>query len=88
MGGHSFAVVKERRPEKTCVCNVYSLNTLDSFFTSPCDSKLINIAVLRGERGTQKRELIEEKKLKHKAVCLPYKSGYVFMPLLHGIERN
>lgn len=86
--GHSFALVKERRPEKTCVCDVYSLNTLDSFFTSPCDSKLINIAVLRGERGTQKRELIEEKKLKHKAVCLPYKSGYVFMPLLHGIERN
>ncbi|MEQ2309481.1 hypothetical protein AMECASPLE_039200 [Ameca splendens] len=86
--GYAFALVQKRRPQKTCVCDIYSLDTLDSSFTIPCDSKLINIAVLRNERGKRKRELIQGKKLKHKAVCLPYKSGYVFMPLLHGGERN
>ncbi|CAL8328413.1 unnamed protein product [Arctogadus glacialis] len=54
-----------------------SLNSLDalvSFFTSPCDSKLICIAVLHDERGNRKQELIEEKKLKPKAVCQPHKN--------------
>lgn len=71
-----------------CVCDVYHLDSLESFFDSPCDSKFINIARLRDERRPGKRKLIEQKELRKKVVCLPYGNGFVLIPMLHGSERH
>lgn len=86
--GDGYAFVKEKRADKTCVCDVYHLDSLESFFENPCDSKLINIALLRDERRNGKRKLIEQKDLRKKAVCLPYGNGFVLIPMLHGSERH
>lgn len=86
--GDGFAFVKKKRTDKVCVCEVYHLDHLDSFFDTPCNSKLINIALLRDERRPGKRKLIELKDLRKKAVCLPYGNGFVLIPMLHGSERH
>ncbi len=88
MVGDGFAFVKEKRSDKMCVCDFFHLDSLESFFDSPCDSKLINIARLRDERRSGKRKLIEQKELKKKVVCLPYGNGFVLIPMLHGSERH
>ena len=45
-----FAFVKEKRENKSYVCDVVSQQNVDSFFENPCDSKLLNIAVLPSTR--------------------------------------
>lgn len=83
-----FAFVKEKRSDQMCVCDLFHLDSLESFFDSPCDSKLINIARLKDERRPGKRKLIEQKELNKKVVCLPYGNGFVLIPMLHGSERH
>lgn len=84
--GDGYAFVKEKRADRTCLCEVYQLDNLESFFHTPCDSKLLNIAYHERRHGKQK--LIEQRDLKKKAVCLPYRNGFVLMPMLHGSESH
>lgn len=83
-----FAFVKERRPGKKYVCDVIGQHHLSSFFTKPCDSKLINIAVAKNIGRHTKRRLIEYSDIDRKAVCLPYDGGYLLLPLHHSVERR
>ena len=80
------AVVLEQRPEGKYVCDVFKLCHLESFFTKPCDSKLIRIVYFRNLKDGVRRRIIEKKSLKRKMICLPHRGGYVAFPMLHDIE--
>jgi hypothetical protein len=80
--------VKEKRENKSYVCDVVSQQNVDSFFENPCDSKLLNIAVLPSTRRHFNRVVIEHGDIQKKVACLPYERKYVLLPMLHGMERN
>jgi len=85
----NFAFVKEKRDDGRLLCDIISQKRLESFFTVPCDSKLINIVFVRNlERVRKHRRLLEVKDIDRKVACLPYQTGYVLLPLLHSMERK
>ena len=43
----SFAFLKKKRENGEYLCTVISQQRLDNLFTNPCESKLINVAVLK-----------------------------------------
>lgn len=84
-----FAFVKEKRDDGHLLCDIISQKNLESFFTVPCDSKLINIVFVRNlERVRKHRRLLDTNDISRKVACLPYQTGYVLMPLLHSMERK
>lgn len=83
-----FAFVKEKR-DGSLLCDIISQNSLESFYTVPCDSKLINVVFVRNlDRERKHRRLLDMSDIERKVACLPYRSGYVLMPLLHRFERK
>ena len=85
-----FAFVREKRRNGQLVCDCLSLRHMESFFHNPCDSKLINIAIVRDcvLRDRAQMRILLKNDLCRKVVCLPHEQGYVLFPLLHGVERN
>lgn len=84
-----FAFVKEKRDDGNLLCDVISQKNMESFFTVPCDSKLINVVYIRNmERVQKRRRLLDVDEIHRKVACLPFKTGYVLMPLLHSMERK
>lgn len=86
---NSFVFVREKGPDEKYVCDVISQRNTESFFTEPCDSKLVNIVMLKNInlRRYARRQLIEKQEFVRKVVCLPFEDGYVLLPMLHGVER-
>lgn len=82
-----FAFVTEKRPDGNLLCDVIRQQHLDSFFTEPCDSKIINIALMRNSSRCRSR-LVGPEEVYRKVVCLPYGRGHILLPLLHGMERH
>jgi hypothetical protein len=81
-----IAFIKEKR-KQTLVCDLCSMNDTESYFVSPCDSKLLNICLLKNNTKF-KRQLLEKRDLERKVVCLPVERGFVLLPMLHAIERK
>ena len=79
-----FAFVKEKQQEGKLVCDVYKMSNLESFFKSPCDSKLINVAFIQSLHEGGRRMVLD----KFDLVCLPYKGGFALFPTLHGVEKQ
>lgn len=70
-----FAFVKEKRDDGI-LCDIVSQKSLESFFTVPCDSRLINVMYVRNwERVRKHRRLVEAEEMNRKACCLPYHTG-------------
>ncbi|KAL0150376.1 hypothetical protein M9458_054193, partial [Cirrhinus mrigala] len=69
-----YVFVKEIREEGTLVCDVLRQCHTESFFSEPCDSKLLNIVRVRDINRT-KRRLISKQQLIRKVVCLPNNPG-------------
>ncbi|KAA0720556.1 hypothetical protein E1301_Tti019686 [Triplophysa tibetana] len=69
-----YVFVKEVHEEGTLVCDVLRQCNTESFFTDPCDSKLLNIVRARDISRTTRR-LISKQQLIRKAVCLPANPG-------------
>ena len=86
LNDESYAIIQEIRPGRMLLCDVIKQSCAVSFFKEPCDSKLINIAYLPSLRHKAERKLLHRKELYRKTACLPYKDGFVVLPLLHGIE--
>ena len=86
--GDKFAFVREKRDDGNLVCDVFSESQVESFYCGPADSKLFRIVSMRSIDQRGKRRLVEESKLRRKAVCLPINPGYVIFPLHHEVERN
>lgn len=48
--------VKEKRDDKKYVCDVLKRSNLESFYDSPCNSKLLNtVVVKKKEHASQKK---------------------------------
>lgn len=83
-----FAFVKGKR-DGSLLCDIISQNSLESFYTVPCDSKLINVVfVINLGRVWKHRRLLDVSDIERKVACLPYRSGYVLMPLLYQFEQK
>ncbi|KAG1653603.1 hypothetical protein GQR58_025471 [Nymphon striatum] len=81
-----FAFVREKKSNGSFVCDVIRQDRAESFFTQPCDSKLLNIVLIRNLNRAQRR-LVSNEEIQRKVVCLPFQDkGYVLAPLLHGME--
>lgn len=83
-----FAFVKEKRRNRTYVCDVVSQRHMESFFDAQCNSKLLDILVVKNIRQHARRKLLEHNDLDKKVVCLPYDTGFLLLPMLHGLERQ
>ena len=81
-----FAFVKEKRDDGKLVCDVINQRHLENFFETPCESKLLNIAVLKDFRKC-KRKLLGRNEIQRKVACLAHEGYYVLFPLLHGAEH-
>lgn len=86
----SFAFLQEKRENGELICKVVSQQRLENLFINPCESKLINVAVVKNttlqRHGREK--IIRKHDIDRKVACLPYDGKYVLFPLLHGIERQ
>lgn len=82
-----YVFVREKRPHGM-VCDVVKTKYIKSFFTDPCDSRMINIAYIKDmNRVEYKRKFIVRDDLLCKIVCIRHKRGCVLFPMLHTIER-
>ena len=70
---NSVAIVNKKRGE-TYKCHVYEKERLENFFTSPCNSKAIDIYYLRKRHHVFRTQYVHVSKLKKKMVALPYGS--------------
>jgi hypothetical protein len=82
----SYAFVKEKKDKHNLVCQVLKQEQSESFFRKPCDSKLLNIAIVRRHQR-MKRKNIHISQLYRKLVCLPTEHGNVLIPMLHTMEQ-
>ena len=85
-----FAVVQEidkDRVERIHV-QVFSVNVTENLFHQPCQSKAVNIHVIRNFQ-TQRTipRIVGREELVHKVTILPFESGsdFLLIPLVHGM---
>ena len=84
-----FIIIREKREDGYCVCDVLRSHHLESFFKEPCDSKLLNIVYISGNNmDNGRKKLLHRSDLYRKVVCLTCGDGYVLLPMLHGLERE
>ncbi|XP_071139291.1 uncharacterized protein [Mytilus edulis] len=83
----TFVFVREKRENKTYLCDVISQNSLENFFENPCNSKILNIFVLKNNQRQFRRILVDNDDIQKKVVCLPYERHTLLLPMLHGMER-
>jgi len=77
-----IAFVKDKLGDGQLVCDIVREKDTESFFTSPCDSKLLDIQLIRKE-CRRRSEIIDRRELLCKFVAIPYGEGYVVFPMLH-----
>lgn len=59
----------------------------ESFFTDPCDSKLINIVFMKQYTRT-KRKVFHFEQFYRKVVKLPFRDGLVLIPVFHDLTTE
>ena len=83
----SYAFVKAKlNDKKTLVCQVLQPDQTYSYFTEPCDSKLLNIVFVKKQQR-MKRKHVSVQELFKKLVRLPLENGCVLIPMLHTVEH-
>lgn len=89
LGTEDFVFVREEKYDGTLVCDIIGQIYMQNFFESPCNSKKFNIAYIGNSYLKQKlkKKVIDRNCISRKVVCLPYSDGFVFFPLLHGVEK-
>lgn len=89
LNDNKFAFVKEIRDDgNQLVCDIVSEHRVDNFFNCPAKSKLFNIVFIQNIARHVKRCMVQRVDLQYKAVCLPYRTGYVIFPLHHEVEKQ
>ncbi len=83
-----YGIVREKMGNGIYCVDTVKMTDMSNFFTTPCNSKKIDIAFIsaRNMQEKSREKMLQHKDLKRKAVHLPYRDGYVMFPLLHGIE--
>lgn len=84
-----FVFVRKELHDGNLVCDIIGQIHMHEFFEIPCNSKMLNIAFIGNSRLKEKlkKKVIDRNSISRKVVCLPYSDGYVFFPLLHGVEK-
>lgn len=83
-----YAFIVEEREDDCYDCKVIHIDRMTSFFTEPCDSKLLHIVFFKKDiLSKSKRKVINRSRFERKVVCLPFGLGYVLIPLLHEDEH-
>lgn len=77
-----FVFLIEEQDSGYYICNYLCQSHTESFFTYPCNSKLINIVFMKRSTRT-KRKIFHIKDFYRKVMKLPYKDGLVLIPVLH-----
>lgn len=83
-----YAMVQEVLRHGMFVCDIIKPDQTSSFFSVPCDSKLIDVVYVQRLAHRTRKRTLHRNQLIRKAVCLPYKEGHVIFPLLHEIEKQ
>ena len=80
-----FAQIKSKNMDDSYSCNVVMKHHHQSLFTEPCDSKLFNVIYIQNINSVSIHKEIQRTKLLRKALCLPYKDGFMIRPMLNDI---
>ena len=62
------------------MCDIVS-QSLETFFHDPCDSKLLNIAVLKNNERQFNRVMVDYDAIQKKVICMPYERNYLLLPM-------
>jgi hypothetical protein len=87
-----YVFVRQIQQDNRLLCDVLRPQSLDNLFTSPCQSKLLNIGIARNYRTKFSRNTVLSKvDLVRKVVRLPYgddgdDTSVVLLPLLHDMH--
>lgn len=65
-------------------CDYLTQSHTESFFTNPCNSKLINIVFMK-KSTRMKKKVFHFESFHRKVVKLPYRDGIVLIPVLHDL---
>ena len=86
--GEKFYFLKQRVDNERYICNTIKIKYLESFYKEPFDSKHLLISFTKNLNFIPTEEhTVSKEKLIRKVCVLPWKGGYVFLPLLHEIEK-
>ena len=87
LNSDDFAFVREKN-EDGLVCDVVKSQYVESLFTTPCDSKLLNIGYISEHnlRRGVRQKLLAFTSVKRKVACLSFGEGFVLLHLLHDAE--
>ena len=77
-----FAEIVDNKDD-VLTCAVYRKACLRPFFTEPCSSDIFNIVFVETSGSTYITDVMEID-IERKAMRLPYRDGYVLMPLVHN----
>lgn len=80
----NFAQIKEIN-DNSLSCKVISKHYFQNLYREPCDSKNLNVVYVRNLNAASRRE-IGFNLLLRKAICLPYKDGFVLTSQLHNVK--
>ena len=78
-----FAEIVDNKDD-VLTCAVYRKACLRPFFTEPCSSDIFNIVFVERLSGSTYITDVMETDIERKAMRLPYRDGYVLMPLVHN----
>ena len=82
-----FAFVRQKNADGTLNCEILDQRDTSPLFQQPCCSKqYLNIVCTRDGGGRKEHRLLREMDLSRKVACLPRGTGYVLLPLRHGLE--
>ena len=84
-----FAFVREKT-DGGLICEVVHSQYVESFFTSPCDSKLLSIGYISANNARRRvrQKFVVYASVKSKVACLTRGEGYALFPLLHNAEAT
>jgi len=82
--GEMACVMKEDM--EVLLCRVVPETQSENFFTSPRESKLLDIWYVKSKH-MHRVKTVTEQAICHRVVCFPYNEGQVLFPVLHDVER-
>jgi hypothetical protein len=80
-----YADITTIRPD-SLVCKIYSRLSLQPFYSEPCSSDLFSVHFMNNSTS-YKTAVVKRSEIDAKAIKMPYKTGYVVMPLLSRSEK-
>jgi hypothetical protein len=88
LDNEEYAIVQDTKPQRMFTCDIIKQRHTTSFYTAPCDSKIMDVVYIPNMKDRISRRILHRRQLTRKAACLPCNEGHVIFPLLHGKEKH